>query len=95
MKRGRANTAPVQLVHLVLHQRNQRRHHDRRARQQERGQLEAERLAGTGRHHREHVVPVQHGAHEILLAGAKRRVTEIAVETREKIHDGFCRRNHC
>jgi hypothetical protein len=77
VQRRRPDAAPRQVINLILHQRDERRHHDRDARQQHRGQLEAERLAGSGRHHREHVAAVQHGAHERLLAGAKRRVSEV------------------
>ena len=43
----------AQLVALVLHQRDQRRDDQRRAGQEQGGELVAERLAGAGRHHRE------------------------------------------
>ncbi len=85
MKGGCADAAPVQLVHLVLHQRNQRRDDNRRAGQEEGGQLKAERFTGTGRHDREDVVPLDHGAHEIFLTGTKRRVAEKALKIREQI----------
>ena len=47
---GRGDAARSQAVHLVLHERDEGRHHDRRPLEQEGGQLEAERLAGPGRH---------------------------------------------
>jgi len=43
-KRG-GNAAGLQRIHLVLHQRNQRRNHHRQAVARERGELETERLA--------------------------------------------------
>ena len=49
------DAARSQRVHLVLHEGDERRDHDRGALEQERGQLEAERLAGAGGHHRDEV----------------------------------------
>jgi hypothetical protein len=42
MQRGCADPAPIQLVYLVLHQRDQRRDHQRRPLEHQRGQLEPE-----------------------------------------------------
>ncbi len=30
-----------------------------------------------GRHHRQHVATIEHGAHHVLLAGSERRVSEV------------------
>ena len=46
----------AQLVHLVLHQRHQRRYHDRQSIEQQRGELIAQRLAAAGWHHDERVL---------------------------------------
>ena len=46
MQRCGGDSAGSKPVHLVLHERDQRRHDDRRALEQQRGKLEAERLAG-------------------------------------------------
>jgi hypothetical protein len=76
----RGHATAIELVHLILHQRDERRDDERGPGQQERGKLEAERLARPGRHHRQHVVPVEHGTHEIFLPRAKRLVTEVTME---------------
>ena len=44
---------PLQVVDLVLHQRDERRDDQRDALEQERGELVAQRLAGAGREHRQ------------------------------------------
>jgi hypothetical protein len=66
---GRGHAERDQLVVLVPHQRDQRRHDDRHPRQEERGQLIAERLAGAGRHHRQRVPAGQHRIDHGALAG--------------------------
>ena len=62
-----------ELVVLILHQRDQRRDDERDARQLERGQLIAERLARAGRHDRERVDAGEHVADRERLAGAELR----------------------
>ncbi len=80
VQRRGADPPPVELVDLVLHQRDERRHDQRRARQHQRGQLEPQRLPGAGRHDGQDVPPLQHGPHEGLLAGAEGLVAEMALE---------------
>ena len=58
-------------VHLVLHQRDERRDDHRRPPRHQRGQLEAEAFARPRRHDDERVAPLQHGAHHALLPGAE------------------------
>ena len=60
--------ASVELVGLVLHQRDQWRHDDRRAGEMQRRQLVAQRLAGAGGHDRERVRAPQHVGDHFLLA---------------------------
>ena len=85
VQRRRPNSPLVQLVHLVFHQRDQRRHHQCRPWQQDGGKLKAERLSRSRRHDGQHIVPLHHGAHEVLLTGAKRRVPEVFVKRRHQI----------
>ena len=51
----RAHAELAQRLHLVLHQRDQRRDHDRRALAQQRRQLVAQRLAAAGGHEHQRV----------------------------------------
>ena len=55
--------------HLVLHQGDQRGHHHRETVHDQRGDLKAERLARSRRHHRERVAPGKQGRDRRLLAG--------------------------
>ena len=57
--------------YLVLHERDQRRDHDREPIHDQRGNLEAERLARSRRHHRERVAPGQQRPDGGFLAGAE------------------------
>ena len=59
IEKGRRNAAGPHPVHLVLHQRDQRRHDDGEAVARERGKLEAERFAAAGGQQREHVAARQ------------------------------------
>jgi hypothetical protein len=65
---------------LVLHQRDQRRHHHRAAFAQQRGNLEAQRLAAAGRHQHQRVAARHEGVDDGRLLAAKRGVAEDAVE---------------
>ncbi len=65
---------------LILHQGDQRRDDERRAVEQERGELIPDRLPGAGRHHGEHVTARERGAHDVLLARAEGRVAEVAAK---------------
>ena len=62
---GRAHAQLLQRFHLVLHQRDQRRHHDAGALAQQRRHLVTQRLAGTGGHQHQAVAAgdqlVHHG----------------------------------
>ena len=73
-----------ELVVLILHQRDQRRHHERHAIELERGQLVAQRLARTGRHDRERVDAGEHVANRERLAGPE--LVEVEPAARELEH---------
>ena len=66
----------VELVVLILHQRDQRRHHERDAGELERRELVAQRLAGTGGHDRERVDTREDVADRERLTGAERGQAE-------------------
>jgi hypothetical protein len=67
MDRRGGQAARLQSVHLVLHQRDERRDHHGRAGQEHRRQLEAERLAGAGRHHRHDVLSIEDRGRDLFL----------------------------
>src|SRR5271165_5381725 len=56
---------------MVRHQRDQRRNHHRQALEEQRGKLEAEALASTGRHDANHVVAAQHVVDGLALMRAE------------------------
>ena len=66
------NAERVQLVVLILHQRDQRRDHDRGAVQVKSRQLVAQRLAGSCRHDGERVAAAQDGADDHFLPRPER-----------------------
>ena len=67
---------PLQFVHLVLHQRDERRDDQRQPVGQQRGKLEDERFAAAGGHDDERVAPREHGGDGVGLPLAKRGVAE-------------------
>ena len=67
----RVDSAPLQEVDLILHQRDQRRDHDRHPLQQQRRQLIAEALARPGRKDRERRSACEQCLDDLLLPGAK------------------------
>ena len=66
--------------HLILHQRDQRRDHQRRALAQQRGQLVAQRFAAAGGHQHQRVAAVGDMRDDLLLRAAERRMAEDRVE---------------
>ena len=69
-----------QLIHLILHQRDQRADHNGHAVQQQRRNLIGQRLASARGQHRHHVPTVQYGRDDLLLSGPERVVAEHALE---------------
>jgi hypothetical protein len=69
--------------HLVLHQRDQRRHDHGRARPQQRRHLVAQRLAAAGGHQDERVAAGHHVLDDLALGAAEDRVAEGFVENAE------------
>ena len=77
---GRAHPVGPQSVHLVLHQRDERRHHDAGAGPQHRRDLVAERLPAPAGHEHEGVVPTQERVDDQLLVRAEPLVAEDATQ---------------
>ena len=65
---GRVDPRLVERLHLVHHQRDQRRHHHRDPRHQKRRQLIAQRLPGAGRHDCKDVPPGEDLVDDLLLS---------------------------
>jgi len=70
-QRTGGDTRRLQCAHLITHQGNQRRDHQRDTGPDQRGQLKAQRLAATGRHDRKRILPCSHGIDDRLLPGRK------------------------
>ena len=69
------NKAPDR-IHLIFHQCYERRNHYRRAGQQKRRQLIAERLSSTCRHNDKSVFPVKQMSYNFLLVTLESSVSE-------------------
>ena len=63
-------------IHLVLHQRDERRQHQHRSAEQLGGNLERERFAGAGGHQADAVATGEHRVDDLALARAERLVAE-------------------
>jgi hypothetical protein len=75
----------AQLGDLVAHQRDQRRNDEGEAAADNRGELEAERLAAARRHDCEHVLARERGGEDILLSGTKVREPEDGRQRRPRL----------
>ena len=80
VQRGRGDPPRPEAVDLVLHEGDERRDHDRGAVEQERRQLEAERLPRPGRHDRHEIAPLEDGRRGFLLPGAETVEAEARLE---------------
>ena len=76
----RGDAVGAQGIHLVLHQRDQRRDHQRQPVEAQRGQLVAERFAAARGHQDQGVAPVQHAGDDLLLQRAEGVVAEVLLE---------------
>ena len=93
VQRRRRDALPDELVHLVLHQGDEGRDHERRPLREQGRQLVADRLAGAGRHDGEQVPSRERRAHDLLLAGPEGVVAEVAAQgRREDPWRHYCRR---
>ena len=80
----------VELVGLIFHQRDQGRHHQGQARQEQRRQLVGQRLARAGRHHREHITTVENRPDDRFLPKAELFETEARPEGGADLPCGSC-----
>ena len=85
-KRG-GHATGLEGVDLVLHQRDERRDHDRQARTGERGQLKTEGFAAAGGQQREDIFTDEVGLDDFTLQRPERGVAESGLEElRERGH---------
>ena len=82
---GGGDAVRAQRVHLVLHQRDKRRHHQGQAARRHRGQLIAQRLAPARRDDDEAVPPRERIGDDRLLPGAELVVAEMLLEQAAQI----------
>ena len=67
-------------VHLVLHQRNQGRHHHGKTFQNHCRHLECQRFSATGGHQPQSVVPLHHRGDDVELARTEAVVAPVSVQ---------------
>ena len=77
-------------IHLVLHERNQRRHNNGCALADECRQLVAERLAAAGRHKYKCVLPVKQVADDGFLIALERVEAEVMLELFRQVYPVHC-----
>ncbi|MNF79222.1 hypothetical protein D3C84_614300 [compost metagenome] len=80
IQRHRRHTQLVEGGDLIVHQRDQRRHHHRHTIAQQRRHLEAQRLAAAGGHQHQGVAPLAQTLDDARLIAAKSVVTEYVFE---------------
>ena len=77
---GRRHAVGDERVHLILHQRDQRRHDERQAVADQRRRLEAQRLAAARRQHEQRVAAGDDRVHGFALQRTKRGVAPVLLE---------------
>jgi hypothetical protein len=91
VEHGGRDAAQAELVDLVLHEGDERRHDERHAGQQRRRELIAEGLAAARRHHAEDRAPLEDGGDEFLLAGAEGVEAPVATQGGPRRRGGVAR----
>ena len=86
----RRQPVSLQRIHLVFHQRDQRRNHQRQPRPRHRRQLVAQRLAAPGGHQRKTIPPRHHRPDDFLLQRQKFVVSETGFQ--QFAHTAHCSR---
>ncbi len=84
------NPPPRQRIHLILHQRDERRDHHRHTVEQARRELVDERLPRPGRHHDERIVPGHDRGDGLALPPPERLEPEVLAE---RVVDGGIRKH--
>jgi hypothetical protein len=83
------NTPPPEPVHLVLHQRDERRHDDGESWGEKGRQLVAEGFSAAGGQDPEGVASCEEGFHERPLPRAERGVSEQPLQLGIKVHESM------
>ena len=82
---GGGDPGGLELVHLILHQRDEGRDHDGETRPQQGGELETERLAPTGGQQGEDIAAGEGGLDDLALQRVEAAVAEGGLESKEKV----------
>ena len=83
----RGHAVAGERVHLIFHQRDERRDDDRQAVAHERRRLKAERLASAGRQDDDRIASGEDGVHRFVLQRPERRVAPVLFEDAREIAD--------
>jgi hypothetical protein len=76
----------LQCIHLIFHQRNERRNHNREALAYQSGQLKTKGLAATRWHQHKHIAPGQRIANDLTLQRPELVVAEVPLKGRDQVH---------
>ena len=87
----RRNTARTERIHLIFHQRDQRRNDDRQTILTECRDLVAERLAASRGKHNDAILIAQHAFHRLTLQGTKIVVTPVVLDRLGELFVTSCR----
>jgi hypothetical protein len=85
IEEGSAYAQQGERSNLILHQRNQRRHHDRRAGAQQRRHLIAQRFAAARRHEHQSVTATGHMLDDFALRAAEAGMAEHFLEHTQRM----------
>ena len=91
VQKSRRHARLHQRSHLILHQADQRGHYDGNARQQQCRYLIADGFARAGGHDRQHILPGQQAADDLLLPGAEAVVAENFFQDTVRVFHGLLR----
>ena len=91
----RRDPARLQRVHLIFHQRDERRYHDGQPIAQQCRQLKTERLPAAGGHEHKHITPRERIVDDLLLQWPKLVVAEMSFEGSDQIHTGLSKSGGC
>jgi len=80
VEKCRAHSRRLELIHLVLHQRDERGNHDRQALADQRRELVTKAFSGTGRQDGHRIPAVERGFHDFALQRAELVVAESLLE---------------
>ena len=86
----RRNPHLMQRLHLIFHQRDQRRNDDCKPRQEHGGNLIAHGFSGTSGHDRQHIPSLQNGIDCLLLSAAELPMSKILLQQRLRCSHNSC-----